>query len=170
MRNFSIKAMLVVSLLLLTACASLEQAKPVAPKVSIASVRPMNLSLTGQKLNFTLRVQNPNAFDLPMESLEFVASLAGETVAKGLSDKAITIPAKKDAMIDVVVVAGLSQMLQRFKTIASSLGSDDGINLDYGIKGTVKLANWPGKIPFDVTGDLADKVGKAIDGPDQKGL
>lgn len=152
---------------LFTACATIEKSKPVAPEVTIESVRPMNLSLTGQKLNFTLRVTNPNSFDLPVEVLEFVASLGGETVAKGVSGDAVTIPAKKDALVDVVVVAGLNTVIQRFKSVAKNLGSEEGINLDYGIKGTVELANWPGKIPFNVTGDLSekiDKIGKGQDG------
>jgi len=151
----------VAAVVLLQACATIEKSKPQAPEVSIESVRPMNLSLSGQKLNFTLRVSNPNSFDLPVEVLEFVASLGGETVAKGVSGSAVTIPAKKDALVDVVVVAGLSQMLKRFKNVAENLGSAEGINLDYGIKGTVELANWPGKIPFNVKGDLSEKVEKA---------
>lgn len=147
-----------VGTLVLSACATIEKSKPVAPEVRIESVRPMNLSLSGQKLNFTLRVTNPNSFDLPVEVLEFVASFGGETVAKGVSGNAVTIPAKQDALVDVVVVAGLNTMIKRFKSVASNLGSAEGINLDYGIKGTVELANWPGKIPFNVTGDLSDKI------------
>ena len=152
-------------LLLVSGCATLEKAKPVAPEVSIASVRPMNLSLTGQKLNFTLRVKNPNAFDLPVQSLEFAATLAGKKIAEGVNNSAVTIPANQEAMMDVVVVAGLSTVIDQFKSIAGSLGKDltteEGINLDYGVKGAVKLANWPTKFPFDVKGDLADDASKA---------
>lgn len=156
-----------VLLLLVSGCASLEKAKPVAPEVSIASVRPLNLSLSGQKLNFTLRVKNPNAFDLPVQSLEFAATLAGKKIAEGVNNSAVTIPANQEAMMDVVVVAGLSTVIEQFKSIAGSLGKDlsteEGINLDYGVKGAVKLANWPTKFPFDVKGDLADDASKAAE-------
>ena len=68
--------------------------------------------------------------------------------------------------MDVTVVAGLSTVINHFKSIAGSLGEDltseEGLNLDYGIKGAVKLANWPGKFPFDVKGDLADEASKAV--------
>ncbi len=155
----------VMALFTLSACATLENAKPVAPEVSIASVRPMNLSLSGQKLNFTLRVKNPNAFDLPVQSLEFAATLAGKKIAEGVNNSAVTIPARQEAMMDVIVVAGLSTVIDQFKSIAGSIGEDlkseEGISLDYGIKGAVKLANWPTKFPFDVKGDLAEDAGKA---------
>lgn len=164
-RALSRALLLALALVMLSACATLENAKPVAPEVSIASVRPMNLSLSGQKLNFTLRVKNPNAFDLPVQSLEFAATLAGKKIAEGVNNSTVTIPAKQEAMMDVVVVAGLSTVIDQLKSIAGSIGKDlqteEGLSLDYGIKGAVKLANWPTKFPFDVKGDLAEDASKA---------
>ena len=156
--RFFMVPVVVACVLLLAGCSTIEQAKPKAPEVSIASVRPMNFSLSGQKLNFTLRVKNPNSFDLPVQSLDFVASLAGKKIAEGINDSSVTIPANQEAMMDVTVVAGLSLLIDKFKSAAASLGSDEDVDLGYGITGTVKLANWPVKIPFDVEGDLTEKA------------
>lgn len=156
--RFFMVPVVVACVLLLAGCSTIEQAKPKAPEVSIASVRPMNFSLSGQKLNFTLRVKNPNSFDLPVQSLDFVASLAGKKIAEGVNDSSVTIPANQEAMMDVTVVAGLSHLIDKFKSAAASLGSDEDVDLGYGITGTVKLANWPVKIPFDVEGDLTEKA------------
>lgn len=165
LRSRVLLAVIASMIVLLSGCATLKQTKPDAPEVSIASVRPMNFSLTEQKLNFRLRVKNPNSFDLPVQSLEFVALLGGKKIAEGESDTAVTIPANQEAMMDVTVVAGLEYLIEKFKSAAVSIASDEGVDLGYGITGTVKLSNWPVKIPFDVEGDLAEdaaeKAGEA---------
>ncbi len=154
-------AWLVCIMLLLSGCSTLKQVKPQAPEVSIASVRPLNFSLSGQKLNFSLRVKNPNSFDLPVQSLDFVALLAGKKIAEGVNQTSVTIPANDEAIMDVVVVAGLGHLIEKFKSAAASLGGGDAVDLGYGITGSVKLSNWPAKIPFDVVGDLVEDAGLA---------
>ncbi|MDO6460556.1 LEA type 2 family protein [Granulosicoccaceae sp. 1_MG-2023] len=141
---------LITASLLMTACSSLPTHKPVAPNVSIAAVRPLNLSLVNQKLAFTLDVENPNSYDLPVEGLDFIASFAGNEIASGSSDQEVTLPAKGTAQMEVIVETSLNDMMDRFSAMMKS----DGIDLSYGITGTVKLANWPGKIPFNVDGEL----------------
>ncbi len=136
--------------LLVSACASIPTSKPIAPKVTVASVVPKNLSLSGTKLLFTLDVANPNSYDLPMEQLEFAASFDNQKIANGTSEKAVTIPANGQAQVEVVVVAKLSKF---FGQLRSMLSSQD-FSLDYQVTGFVKLANWPLKIPFNVVGEI----------------
>jgi len=118
--------------------------------LALISVRPLNLSLSNQKLAFKLRVKNPNSYDLPMQSLKFTARFAGQDIAEGASDKAVTLPAKGEAVMEVSVNAGINRVLERFRNMISS----GTIELDYGVKGNIKLANWPTRIPFDVEGEL----------------
>ncbi len=141
-----------VLILLISACASIPTSKPIAPKVTVASVVPKNLSLSGTRLLFTLDVANPNSYDLPMEQLEFVASFDNENIARGASEKAVTIPANGQEQVEVVVVAKLSKF---FGQLRSMLATQD-FSLDYTVSGFVKLANWPLKIPFDVAGELEE--------------
>lgn len=150
--KFTKLALLAVLTIMVTlaGCKSVPTHKPIAPKVSIAAVKPLNLSLSGQRINFTLRVSNPNSYDLPLRSLDFIASFAGDDIAKGVSDEAVTIPAKGEALVDIEVLAGLGKLLGQIKSMAKTKEFD----LNYGVKGSVKLDNWPARIPFDVTGVL----------------
>lgn len=134
----------------LTACSALPLKKPQAPVVSVAAVRPLNLSFTRQRLAFSLNVKNPNPYDLPLEGLDFVATFAGEKLATGESNDEVTLPAKGEAIVEVEVTAALKNLVSQFQ---SMLNSGD-IDLQYGITGNVKLANWPTRIPFDVEGEL----------------
>lgn len=138
--------------LALISCASVPTSKPIPPTVTVASVIPKNLSLSGTRLLFTLDVANPNSYDLPMQQLEFIASFDNQNVARGTSEKAVTIPANGQAQLEVLVVAKLSQF---FGQLRSMLLSQE-FSLDYTVSGFVKLANWPLKIPFDVAGELEE--------------
>jgi len=66
--------------LLLTSCATLT---PQEPTIELTDVRPLNLSLSGQRLAVTLNVINPNSFDLNLQGVDITATLAGEPVATG---------------------------------------------------------------------------------------
>ena len=146
----TLRAGLTLALLALVACASFPSARPEPPKVSVAGVRPLNVSLTRQRLEFKLRVENPNPYDLPLRSLDFVANVAGEKIATGRSDERVTIPAEGDAIVAVEVVTGIDRLIGRMR----SMLDDRTLELDYDVAGSVKLANWPRRIPFDVEGVL----------------
>ncbi len=140
----------ILLMLVLSACASIPGTKPEPPVVTLASVRPVSLSMLKQQLAFRLRVSNPNRFDLPLEALNLTARFAGEDFATGESAEEVTIPARGEGFVDVMVDAGLAQVLTRF----SSMLDEGTLSLDYGVSGTVKLANWPRLIPFDADGVL----------------
>ena len=133
---------------LLAGCAAVSKVKPEPPTVSVASVRPLNLSLSRQRLRFRLLVENPNGFELPLEELDFVATLGDDRVARGSSDEDVIIPANGSAEVSVDVVAGIASVLDRLR----SMVRNRTIDLDYTVAGTVTLANWPRPIPFDVEG------------------
>lgn len=150
LRHAVLALVALVPLLIGSGCAALPSVKPQAPQVSVAGVRPLNVSLTRQKLEFRLRVQNPNDYDLPIRSLDFVAELAGDRIASGKSDERVTIPANGEAEVLVDVVTGIGRLVGKLR----SMLEDRSLDLDYGVTGSVKLANWPTRIPFDVDGIL----------------
>jgi len=141
--------------LVLGACTAFPTARPEPPTVSVAGVRPLNLSLTEQRLEFRLRVENPNPYDLPLRSLDFVADLAGERIATGRSDERVTIPAGGEELITIDVTTGVDRLIGRMRSMLERRTLD----LDYDIRGSVKLANWPARIPFDVSGVLENPRG-----------
>lgn len=134
----------------ISGCASIPTSKPLAPKVTVAGVVPLNLSLTETRLNFTLRVANPNSFDLPLQNLDFIAYLGGDKIAVGNTNQPITIPANGETMMDVVVTTGLSKLWGHMKSMLDQQTTD----LNYTVTGQVKLKNWPKRIPFNVAGEL----------------
>lgn len=131
----------------------------------MAGVRPLNVSLTKQRLEFKLRVENPNPYDLPLRSLDFVANVAGEKFATGRSDEHVTIPAEGEAIVAVEVITGIDRLIGRMR----SMIDDRTLELDYGVTGSVKLANWPKRIPFDVEGVLENPRKRSEDDTGEDG-
>jgi len=147
------KAILCALLLsIVSACSTVPLSKPKSPTVEVAGVKPVALSLTSQTIELTLKVANPNAFDLPMQSMTFSARFLGEEFAQGHSVEKTTIPANGDALMQVEVKTGLGKLATQLKSVLDRPTQ----TLNYDVKGVVKLANWPAEIPFNVEGELDD--------------
>lgn len=153
----SISLILAASMLLI-ACSSIPLSKPQAPTVTVAGVRPTNLSFTQQTLELTLRVANPNRFKLPMESLTFNAQFAGEEFAQGKSLEEVVIPGNGEALLKVEVKTGIAKIANQIVAMLDA----NNFDLNYDIKGVVKLANWPKEIPFNVEGELSEQLESTI--------
>lgn len=138
----------------LSACSSIPRSKPEAPTVTVTDVYPVSISITKQTIGLTLRVANPNSFDLPMQSLSFNAHFSGERFAQGQSVNKVVIPAEGEAELDVEVTAGLARIANQIKNLLNS----ENPELKYDVTGLVKLSNWPKSIPFNVEGTLEDLV------------
>jgi len=136
----------------LSSCSTLSSIKPQSPSITVADVRPLSLSLTTQTIGLSLRVANPNNFDLPMQSLTFLAHFSGQQFAKGHSVNNVIIPANGEALLEVEVEAGLVKLANQLKSMLDT----ENAELNYDVSGVVKLANWPKAIPFNVEGELED--------------
>jgi len=146
--NFIRALVLVLTTSLILGCASPLTSKPEAPTVSVTRVVPLNLSFTESELGVTLRVVNPNPYALPIQKLLFDVILAGEKIAVGNSAASVTIPANGEAQLEVAVTAGLSKLWGQVKNLFDNGDNQDDVK--YSVVGTVKLANWPARIPFNV--------------------
>ena len=136
--------------LAIAACSTIPTSAPVAPTVKLLSVTPVKLGLRKQELAFQLEVSNPNAYDLPLQSLSFIAELEGSEVAQGISNDAVTLPANAKATVEVIVSTRLNRILGQILQLAGSNSS----SVNYDVNGFVKLSNWPLNIPFSVDGEL----------------
>jgi len=137
----------------IAACNSIPSTPPIAPTVELESVEPVKLGLRKQELLFQLNINNPNPYDLPLQSLSFIAEIEGSEVAQGISNEPVTLPANSNAMVGVVVSTRLNRILAQVFQLAGS----DTQTVNYDVNGFVKLSNWPLKIPFSVNGDLSPK-------------
>ncbi len=135
---------------LLVGCAG-TPLKPQPPEVTVKSVRPVGISLTEQTLMFTLSVNNPNSFSLPIEAVDFVARLSDQQIASGTSVQSTTIPAKGTGLLEVEVRTKLSDVLDKFRQLMTG----GGLKLNYGLEGNVKVKDRDAAFPFQLKGDLA---------------
>jgi LEA14-like dessication related protein len=149
-------AALLAGLLALPGCATLPTNLK-TPDVSFVSLRAVEASVFEQKLEVRMKVQNPNAVELPVNGLDVDIELAGEPFARGSSARQFVVPAYGEAEFDMNVTANAAAALLK---IAGGKGGDA---IDYRLKG--KLSTKVGllrTIPFDESGSVpvSDLLGK----------
>lgn len=152
--SFGAICLLTVTCLLLSACNTMLTSRPIPPTVEITSVKAEKIGLIKQDLLFQLMVSNPNDYDLPVQSLTFVAAVDGVEMAQGMSTERVLIPANNKARLDIQVSARMNKLLGQV-LLASSKDRDD---LAYDVRGFVKLSNWPISIPFNVDGAVENPI------------
>lgn len=148
--KWAIMALLYATIASLFACATLGP-KLIKPTVSLVDVTPLNLNLSSQQLRFKLRVRNPNSFELPLETVNFVARFNDSDVASGKSYQSAVIPAHSAAEISIDVTAGIHQIAESLKGLLQ--GTD--IAISYQVSGAIQIANWNRAFPFSVDGIVA---------------
>ena len=116
--TYKSKISVILSLLLLalSACSTITT-KPLKPSVELVSVIPLNINLSEQKLRFTLKVTNPNSFELPVESVDFIARFNDADIASGKSKHNTVIPANGDALLTLDVTAGIDRLVTTLQTL-----------------------------------------------------
>lgn len=142
---------LLAGLLALGGCAGLGAAGLETPHVSVVGVRALEASLFEQRLQVRMRVQNPNALDIPVRGLEVDMELAEEPFAHGVSAREFTVPAHGEAEFDMIVTANAASALLRLATASR----EEREQVGYRMKG--KLSTRLGvlrTIPFQETGTL----------------
>ncbi len=142
--------LLAILCLPLSACTTMLTSRPLPPKVEVESVRAEKIGLTRQDLLIRLSVSNLNSYDLPLQSLNFIAAVDGVDLASGLSTERVTIPARDTALLEVHVSTSINKLLGQL-LLATNQNRKD---IAYDVRGFVKLSNWPARIPFNVDGAL----------------
>ena len=145
----------IIFCVLLSGCALLDLTNPKSPTVKLDSVVPRSIGSTVQRLQIGLLVQNPNRFDLLIQTINFTALVNGEKFAKGNSDQFVKIPALGESLLDVEVELGLADL---FSQAAKLFAAPEQGPIQYGITGTVTLENWPTAIPFNVSREISNPL------------
>lgn len=144
-------------LIAISACSTLTT-KPLKPTIELVSVVPLNISLSQQQLRFALKVINPNSFQLPVESVNFIARFNNADIASGKSNHSTVIPANGAALLTLDVTAGIDRLMTTLQTLLQG----QTLDMNYELVGSVKIENWAAPIPFDVSGEM--DIEKAIEG------
>jgi len=137
-------------LLLASGACSTITTKPLKPTIELVSVVPLNINLSEQQLRFALKVSNPNSFELPVQSVNFIARFNDADIASGKSNHSTVIPANGDALLKLDVTAGIDRLMNTLQTLLQG----ETLNLNYELAGSVQIENWSAPIPFDVTGAM----------------
>ncbi len=123
--------------------------RPLKPEVTVADIRAEGGNLLEQRFLLTLRVTNPNRFEIPVEGVSFTLDVAGEPFARGVGNKPVTIPAMGEALVEVKATAGLAGLvLRQFKNLGRGLDK-----LEYRLQGRLVSGSF-GAYDFDQRGEL----------------
>lgn len=140
--------LILVATAFLNGCSLLRYKTAQTPKITVSNIQLAGFSIFEQKFDVTLRMQNPNDFALPITGMDYELFVEDNAVASGVSDRNINVPAFGEQMVTVSVVGNFLNSLTQLQRWQKSGGTE----LSYRLKGRLKMADVPVKIPFDYVG------------------
>lgn len=152
LRQFFVRGL--AGLILLVGIAGCASLKPQAPEVSIDSVRLLEMGFAEQKFGILLRVRNPNDREFMLNKLDYQLELSGSPFARGQLDRAVSLAAKGETLIEVPANMRLGDFLNSAagKLLAGAGPSGRG-ELDYRLFGTARIDDsW--SAPFERKGKI----------------
>lgn len=123
--------------------------RPLKPEVALADVRFEGGNLLEQRFVLTLRVTNPNRFEIPMQGLTFTLDVADQPFAHGMGNRPVTIPALGEALVEVKATTGLVSFLSQFGKLGKTPGA-----IPYRLKGRLVTGGRFGDLDFDRRGEM----------------
>lgn len=141
-------SLLLSSALLLQACSGVPGVVE-HPKVSIDTIQVQDISLAQGTAVVTLNVNNPNAFPIPLQGIEYGLSLNGRQVARGDQTQNVTLAARQSVPVQIPITLNFNEILSlvpdaiRSRTVA------------YDLSGAVRLPFV--KVPFQRQGGVGVK-------------
>jgi LEA14-like dessication related protein len=123
---------------------------PTAPQISLKSFELVKMGLSEQTYHLRLNIKNPNAFPLPIQSLNYQLFLNNKPFFKGTNTQPVNIPALGDGTIETDVNSNIADVIsgwQQWLSLAKR-------NLNYRLTGDIGVSSYAIPIPFQ----YADKV------------
>lgn len=134
----------------LAACSSLPPSEVDLPDVSLAGLSFAEPGLFEQKLTIQLRLKNPNAFDIPIDGLNFALDVNSTPFADGVTDKDVTLPGLGEIVVPVDITISTNTLIERVVAVGT------GQRLDYQLTGEADIGSWfASPLPFRREGRLA---------------
>lgn len=120
---------------------------PRVPVISISQVEAGAIpSERRVGLVFFIRIENPNAFDIPLENVDFDLEIAGVAIDKGIAGTKRIIPRASAVEIDLPI----SLIETNFPEIENYLRGTSEVH--YRMEGEVRLGM--GRIPYELEGPI----------------
>lgn len=140
-------ALVVLSVMFLSACQSLLNLEK--PSVKLSSVGIEKMGLFEQQWKVDLRVTNPNEKGLTLKSLDYTLYVQDQKIATGMNQEPMVIPARSSEMVSTTISTDLFQTLSGL-----SKTSFGGAGVPYRVEGVAKLSGWPLPIHFNHKSEL----------------
>lgn len=122
--------------------------QPEAPEVLLVNITPLDTTMFEQRMRVDLRVQNPNDFDLEVTGLDFTLHLNEQRLARGLTNKASTIPRLGNSVLSVETTTSTLDVLRQFLNFRQKQ------EVTYQVEGVLYIQG--ARLPFDNKGVLID--------------
>lgn len=124
---------------------------PKLPSISLQDISIEKLSLDGAVLNVSLKLANPNDFNVNLKGLNYAVKLHGKEFAKGLVQNVTPITANSENLLNLNLDVNFKELGR------SAMAIINGAGTDYELKGNF-LINTPGqtdqRIPFLKSGQV----------------
>ena len=139
-------------ILFLISCTSVTplSLQPEAPEVLLVNIMPLDTTMFEQRMRVDLRVRNPNDFDLEVTGLDFTLHLNEQRLARGLTNKAATIPRLGDSVLSVETTTSTLDVIRQLLNLRQQQ------NVTYQIEGVVHTQGT--RLPFENKGVLIDEA------------
>jgi len=143
-------AIVVASVAALTGCAVLRMVDAQAPTVTVSSLSLVDISLSEQRFEVGLQLQNPNHFPLPITQMDYTLQLNGERFASGTTPNTFTVPSLGEELIKVTVSSNLLGNLAQLRRWRQNPPD----RLDYRVDGGLSVEGLPARLPFEHSGSV----------------
>lgn len=142
------RILLALTALLLAACSTLPH-QALMPRFSVADIQVKAVGLLEQQFEVSLRLSNPNEFDLAIEAMEYELEVNGQPFATGIGRSGVVIPATSSVVMRVEAFTQSHHLLRQFMLLEPDMLKQ---GVPYRIKGRVKTDKWVGWLPFEQKG------------------
>ena len=144
------RAVYVLAVILLSACAALQRTDPL--QVTVAGIEPLQGQGMELRMLVKLRVQNPNDAPIQYDGVSLKLDVQGNTFATGVSDERGSVPRFGESVISVPVTTSAMRMVRQALGMMNGDGKGIG-KVSYALTGKL---NGPtlGSVRFESKGDL----------------
>lgn len=137
--------------LLTSACTHVTR-ETTPPKVQLIGVVLQEAQLFEQRYQLTLRLQNPNEYEIKVRGLDFNVDLNGDSFAQGVANNSVILPGYGETIAKVSVSSNILTLMRQL--------SDNNNDISYRIYGRINLDNIPLPVSFESEGRLDDFIDK----------
>ncbi|MBK1733908.1 hypothetical protein CKO15_01155 [Halorhodospira abdelmalekii] len=141
-------SLVVVALLLLSACAALQD-RVQEPEVSVKGFEVTGFSSQGLDLDLNLTAHNPNALGLSLAGLSYQLDLNDRGLIRGASDQRVRLPRRDSADIRLPLQLDFSDLADLGANLGTLLRQEQTA---YRLRGELDFGLF--SVPYDHSGDL----------------